>query len=921
MGRLRKFKLTNAPVWPHHRGGWTAAVNVIYEQLRADDGTLFVPAVEEVIANDTPLTEPWVGFVHQVPRTTLKWYPDLERLLRRPAWMQSVPHCRGLFTLSSYLRDYLIDERVPVPVSRVLYPVEAPEVEFSLERFSNDGRPRVLFVGEYLRNYAAFFELAAEGYRKILLAPDQFKVVVPASVEVSTHVTDAEYDDLLSRSVVFLNLFDAPANTTVVECIARNTPILINPLPGVVEYLGESYPLYYRDLKEADAKLHDLRALDQGVQYLRTLAIKERLTPEAFVDSIARSAIYLSLPTPKSRQRQFKSYDLTILVCSYKRVYNIRKLLDALASQDFVGTYEIILWNNNWEERDTLDKIIADFDRRIDIRLIHSSLNYYCIMRLAMAELMRSQILLICDDDVIPTSHYISHFIAKFAEYGPDTVLCARGHVFRPHLLNEENPAEFWENYDHMTFYDESVDDRQVHFMHADNCLIPRHILKQAGRLDLPEYEFAVIDDYWLSFVLSHELRIPIWKVRADDILSFTPCAEDQEVALYHSALVKAQRVRFYVHHMRAGWPPGGHADRAEFPTSCGGARDHGADPWENGFGGVNMFSDSPEDDFRAAADYGIKVIRVGAVCGARDLRYLVDEKGEQAAACSDVVDRLTRMIVMAKRYGLKVILSPSHLPGRLFTTRGEPPDLRMWSNATYRRRIVGLWSDLARELGDIKEIIGYDLINEPFTPEDTASDFFEYSESASDVVLNDLYRDIVDAIRRFDRKRLIILEAACWANPLAMSAIHPISDEAIGYSFHMYVPHRYTMRADNGGRYAYPGNIPRWPSRPKAELDLWDRHKIEHVLARAVAWQAVHGISPRRILVGEFGVSRDSAGAASYLSDLTSIFAQNGWNWCLYAFRDDAWDAMDYELSEDRSNMLNRHHNPLFDVVARQFR
>src|SRR5262245_50547223 len=167
LGPLRKFKLTNEPLWPHHRGGWTAAVNVIYQQLRADDGTLFVPAVEEVIADDTPLNEPWVGFVHQVPQTTLKWYPDLERLLRCPAWTQSVPHCRGLFTLSSYLRDYLLDERVPVPVSRVFYPVQAPDVEFSLERFSTDGRPRVLFVGEYLRNYVAFFELAAEGYRKI----------------------------------------------------------------------------------------------------------------------------------------------------------------------------------------------------------------------------------------------------------------------------------------------------------------------------------------------------------------------------------------------------------------------------------------------------------------------------------------------------------------------------------------------------------------------------------------------------------------------------------------------------------------------------------------------------------------------------------------------------------------------------------
>jgi hypothetical protein len=68
-------------------------------------------------------------------------------------------------------------------------------------------------------------------------------------------VSDDEYDALLENSVVFLKLRDAPADTTVVECIARNTPILINRLPGVVEYLGEDYPFYYSSLDEAEAKL------------------------------------------------------------------------------------------------------------------------------------------------------------------------------------------------------------------------------------------------------------------------------------------------------------------------------------------------------------------------------------------------------------------------------------------------------------------------------------------------------------------------------------------------------------------------------------------------------------------------------------------------------------------------------------------
>jgi endoglucanase len=919
----RKLKLDNTPLWPHHRGGWTAAVNMIYENLRAEDGILFVPAVEELIANDTVLTEPWVGFVHQVPRTTLKWYPDLERLLSHPNWIQLAACCQGIFTLSTYLRDYLISKGLTVPVSRIFYPIESPAISFSLHRYAATKLPNVLFVGEYLRNHQAFFDLTARGHRKILLAPDQFKLVVPANVEVRGRVTDLEYDDLLTSSVVFLNLIDAPANTTVIECIVRNTPLLINRLPGVVEYLGEDYPLYYRDIEEADDMLADYHMIARAENYLQSLAIKKELTPEAFLAAIARSAIYRALPVPRSQQNLFKSFDVTVVVCSYRRTYNIAALLDRLINQSTACTYEIILWNNNQDERTKLDQIVAELDGQIEIRVIHSSHNYYCIIRLAIAQLMRSELLLVCDDDVIPSADYISHFFAKHQEYGPDAVLCARGHVFRPHTLNEEDPSDFWENYEHLSFYDETVDDRQVHFMHADNCLIPRKILKAAGRFDLPTYEYAVIDDYWLSFIISHELNIPIWKVRADGVLSFTPCSDDPAVALYHSDLVREQRVRFYVHHMRAGWPPGESVRTdAGLPTQAV-ATTHSSndDPWDSGFSGVNIYSESPEDDFRAARDYGIRVIRLGAVCGAGDLRYLVDAPGEHFTNLIAVKDRLKQTIAMARHYGMKIILAPSHLPGRLFTTRGQAPDLRMWKDPRYRDRIVSLWSELARELREVEQIIGYDTINEPFTPEDTQTDFLDYTASASDEVLNELYGKIVEAIRQHDRTRAIILEAPCWASPLAVPSLRPLPDERVVYSFHMYTPHQYTMRAENGGRYAYPGSIPRWPHASTRDLEVWDRKRIEQILEHVGAWQEANRLLPRQIHVGEFGVSRDSVGAATYLGDLTALFRKNDWSWCLYAFRDEAWDAMDYELGEDRSNMLDRRRNPLFDVVAKQFR
>ena len=54
-----------------------------------------------------------------------------------------------------------------------------------------------------------------------------------------------DYDNLLSENIVYINLVDASAVNTILECIVRATPIIVNKHPAVVELLGETYPLYF----------------------------------------------------------------------------------------------------------------------------------------------------------------------------------------------------------------------------------------------------------------------------------------------------------------------------------------------------------------------------------------------------------------------------------------------------------------------------------------------------------------------------------------------------------------------------------------------------------------------------------------------------------------------------------------------------
>jgi hypothetical protein len=97
---------------------------------------------------------------------------------------------------------------------------------------------------------------------------------IPANIDmnVTMYYTASykEYDELLSKNVVFIDLFNASANNAIVECIARNTPIIVTKLDAVVEYLGADYPLYFTSLDEVPQLLTN-EALYKAHMYLSAM--------------------------------------------------------------------------------------------------------------------------------------------------------------------------------------------------------------------------------------------------------------------------------------------------------------------------------------------------------------------------------------------------------------------------------------------------------------------------------------------------------------------------------------------------------------------------------------------------------------------------------------------------------------------------
>lgn len=261
---------------------------------------------------------PWVGFIHVPPRLPEWFHPQVsnEAIFRSEPWQKSLPFCRGLFAFSRYHQRHLKDQ-LPVPVEVLRLTSEVPCLIWSWEAFMANPSRKIVQVGWWLRKLHAIYQMPRTPFKKVflhvghsslneLMAKEKelmsregtFHHVDLDSAEIIPFLSNDEYDRLLSRNIVFMELYDSSACNAIVECMVRHTPVLINPLEAVVEYLGEKYPFYFDSLEEAAEKAMSQDLVYQTHEYLRRLSHQQELTGEHFFKTFKESEIYRSLALP-----------------------------------------------------------------------------------------------------------------------------------------------------------------------------------------------------------------------------------------------------------------------------------------------------------------------------------------------------------------------------------------------------------------------------------------------------------------------------------------------------------------------------------------------------------------------------------------------------------------------------------------------
>lgn len=320
-----------------HRSGWSYVTDSI-SHLYTGTGVIFDDFVERTFLyredwhNNYIYTEPWIGVVHHAPDIPTWYLSDLQLwgMIESPRWIESLPQLKMLVAMAPNLQLWLKLRYPELPVALIKHPTGRPAIYWTPERFVQNPEKRLLQVGWFCRNTAAIYQVRVApdywlrkshlrqrvtwvGYTEQLcqhyFRGEEHNYGLTSVIEPQG---DVEYDVLLSCNVVFMEVISAAANNTVVECIARNTPIVLNRHPGPLYYLGEDYPLFYDDISQVPELVTPERVL-QAHTYLQNMD-KSWIRGACFAESLSRTC---SLHVTECRQslHQPDSHPRSDVVC------------------------------------------------------------------------------------------------------------------------------------------------------------------------------------------------------------------------------------------------------------------------------------------------------------------------------------------------------------------------------------------------------------------------------------------------------------------------------------------------------------------------------------------------------------------------------------------------------------------------------
>lgn len=304
-----QFKPTYNIAKNTHRGGWKdIIVNFVKNDLYNDTSNIiFYDTMEIPFLWDKKhdVSCEWCGIIHCTNNTPP--YLDMiniDNLFKSHLFLSALEKCKFIVVLSNnnkiYLENRFKEFNKNVPVIMYKHPINHDKSipPFNIESYESNKNKKIIQIGQQLRKITSIYKINTNMDKLWLTGTKDFDKVRSLFIKEKEYLnitninqndvkwyyteTYKEYDNLLMNNIVFIDLFDAAANNVVLECILRGTPIIVNKLPGVVDYLGEKYPMYFNDITDIN-HLTDIKLIKKTNEYLLNLKLD---TVEEFYKNI-----------------------------------------------------------------------------------------------------------------------------------------------------------------------------------------------------------------------------------------------------------------------------------------------------------------------------------------------------------------------------------------------------------------------------------------------------------------------------------------------------------------------------------------------------------------------------------------------------------------------------------------------------------
>lgn len=263
-----KLNLSKCEGFSTHRSGWSYAIKSLMP-FHSKSGIFFDDFLERKFIwnrhkDNSFYNFPWVGVIH-LPihdRAEFDKRNSLQFLCNQPNFIKSLKYCKCIITLSKDLcnvlknRFNIFDN---IPIVSVKHPTEKASKLWSAKKFLQN--PSITQLGYWLRIFE-YFQTDIKMIKKNIpniksyCMPGDLKryseiwnnIMMNSGHDYCPHepinLNNSDFDEHLSKTLVWCCLWNTAANNGIIEPLIRNTPIFVNKLPAIVEYLGPNYPLY-----------------------------------------------------------------------------------------------------------------------------------------------------------------------------------------------------------------------------------------------------------------------------------------------------------------------------------------------------------------------------------------------------------------------------------------------------------------------------------------------------------------------------------------------------------------------------------------------------------------------------------------------------------------------------------------------------